>query len=275
LDVKEYISSGILDSYVLGSSSEREMREVECMAMIYPEIKEELEKLQLIFEKFAISAAVDPPADLKSKILGAIDGVNQKPAVAGTREEADSGKGLKSIVPHGWKIAVAASVVLLLAMGLLWMNSYHQKNFFKQKLVAVDSENRQLKNQISRLEEYKKNEEHLTYILGHPATKKVSLAGTKLSPESAASVYWNTETSEVFLKVNLLPSPGPDNQYQLWAIVDSKPLDMGVFEIDLVRTGIKKMPYLVENATAFAITLEKKGGSSTPTLSAMYVAGNI
>jgi hypothetical protein len=135
------------------------------------------------------------------------------------------------------------------------------KNNFQQRLANIENENSQLKN--------------INNILSHQATKKINLGGTKLSPESAASVYWNTETSEVFLKVNLLPAPGADKQYQLWAIVESKPVDMGVFEIDNAIKSLQKMPYLVKNAMAFAITLEKKGGSPTPTLSEMYVIGNV
>jgi hypothetical protein len=42
-----------------------------------------------------------------------------------------------------------------------------------------------------------------------------------------------------------------------------------------VLENIQKMPYLVKNAMAFAITLEKKGGNPSPTLSAMYVIGNV
>jgi len=261
LDVKDYISSGILDSYVLGSASEMEIKEVECLAMIYPEIKGELHKLEMIFEKFARESAVEPPPDLKLKILSQLDNVKQIPADAGTPSELKDRLETKRTIRLLVKIAVDASIALLLAVGGLWIRSEQVKNDFQQRLTNIEIENRQLKN--------------VNNILSHQATKKINLSGTNLSPESAASVYWNTETSEVYLKVNLLPTPGADNQYQLWAIVDSKPIDMGVFEMDYALENIQKMPYLVKNAMAFAITLEKKGGNPTPTLSAMYVIGNV
>jgi anti-sigma-K factor RskA len=275
LDVKKYISSGILDCYVLGSSSEKEMKEVECMALIYPEIKEELNKLELIFEKFAKASAIEPPPDLRLRILTEIDRVKQIPADTRTQLELNDRIETKTIIPFWLKIAVAASLTLLLAVGGLWIYSDQRKNYFQQRMFASDEEIRLLKNQLDLLEEERKNEAYITYVLAHQATIKINLGGTKLSPESTANIYWNTETSEVFLKVNLLPSPGPDNQYQLWAIVNNNPVDMGVFEIDKTLKGVLKMPYLVKNAMAFAITLEKKGGSPTPTLSAMYVIGNI
>ena len=44
VDVKAYIESGILESYVLGFASEQEVQEVRCLSHIYPEIAEELKE---------------------------------------------------------------------------------------------------------------------------------------------------------------------------------------------------------------------------------------
>jgi hypothetical protein len=54
-------------------------------------------------------------------------------------------------------------------------------------------------------------------------------------------------------------------------LVDGKPLDAGVVE-DL--PGICQLK-TIQRAQAFAITLEKMGGSPTPTLTQMFVLGNV
>ena len=72
MDIKEYISSGIIENYVLGNVSPQEKQEVECMSHIYPEIKTELEQLQTAIENIAFTLEKNPPAHLKSKILDAI-----------------------------------------------------------------------------------------------------------------------------------------------------------------------------------------------------------
>ena len=92
-------------------------------------------------------------------------------------------------------------------------------------------------------------------------------------PSSMATVYWNTESRDVYLLVNKLPMPVRDKQYQLWAIVDGKPVDAGIFDMQegLSFVKLKTIP----KADAFAITLEKKGGSSTPDMNAMYVMGKV
>ncbi len=70
-----------------------------------------------------------------------------------------------------------------------------------------------------------------------------------------------------------LPPPPSDKQYQLWVIVDGTPADMGVFEAILTGNTLQEIPF-VENPQAFTVTLEKRGGSPTPTLEEMVVIGN-
>ncbi len=93
------------------------------------------------------------------------------------------------------------------------------------------------------------------------------------SPSSLATVFWNTESKAVYLLVNQLPKPATGKQYQLWAIADGKPVDAGIFELGEGITFIKLKT--IAKAEAFAITLEKKGGSETPTMDAMYVMGKV
>ena len=64
-----------------------------------------------------------------------------------------------------------------------------------------------------------------------------------------------------------------EKQYQLWAIVDGHPVDAGVFNVDIDLTFIKLKT--ISKAESFVITLEKKGGSTTPTLNEMYVFGKV
>jgi anti-sigma-K factor RskA len=96
---------------------------------------------------------------------------------------------------------------------------------------------------------------------------------TSPAPKSLATVYWNTESKEVYLLLNRLPAPVSNKQYQLWAIVNGHPVDAGIIEMEsgVFFVKLKTIP----KAEAFAITLEKKGGSSTPTMEAMYVMGKV
>jgi anti-sigma-K factor RskA len=56
-------------------------------------------------------------------------------------------------------------------------------------------------------------------------------------------------------------------------MVDGKPVDAGVFDIK-DGAGMVRMKN-IPRAQAFAITLEKKGGSPTPSLDKLYVMGKV
>lgn len=73
MDSKEYIESGILESYVLGLSSPEEMQEVERMADIYPEVRARIDQLSEEFERHALSNAVLPDPMVKVVVLATID----------------------------------------------------------------------------------------------------------------------------------------------------------------------------------------------------------
>jgi anti-sigma-K factor RskA len=90
--------------------------------------------------------------------------------------------------------------------------------------------------------------------------------------DNAATVFWNTKNKDVYVMVNKLPEPKTGKQYQLWAMVDGKPVDAGVLNPSC--SSVCKMKN-IPKAEAFAITLEKEGGSPVPNLKAIYVMGNV
>ena len=53
MDIKEYISSGVLELYVLGALDETEAHEVELHVQQHPQIKEELENIQITLQSYA------------------------------------------------------------------------------------------------------------------------------------------------------------------------------------------------------------------------------
>jgi anti-sigma-K factor RskA len=81
-------------------------------------------------------------------------------------------------------------------------------------------------------------------------------------------------TGEVYVDPTNLPDPAAGKQYQLWAIVDGKPVDAGMISTQKGVYKIQKMKSFGK-AQAFAITLENEGGSPTPTMAEMYVIAEI
>ena len=86
-----------------------------------------------------------------------------------------------------------------------------------------------------------------------------------LSPAIAIAV-WNPAKQEGILRVDSLPAPGADKDYQLWVFDPAypDPVDAGVFAVD-PPTGHAHISFKpnqrVDNAKSFAVTLERKGGA--------------
>ncbi len=268
MDVKEYISSGILESYVLGAASDQEQREVQCLSSIYPEIAEAVQALNNDMENFAHSLAQEPPSSLKEKIMAAIQNVEQESVLKQTQTlpsdntrvvQNETGPMTVTKTKRPW--LAAASLAALI--GLTAVFFVNQKNQNAEKLALEQ-----------KVEQIEKRSTEINSLLANVSTKKIQLNGTETQADAKVSVFWNSETQDVAFTVNNLPELPNDQDYQLWAIVDGKPTDMGVLDYQSALQTIVKSEKKVSGAQAFAITIEPKGGSVNPTLTSMVVVGN-
>ena len=255
MNIQEYISSGIAESYVLGLASPEERSEFEQLCRQYPEVLEARTAFEMAMEKQAMDNAIAPPAGLKNKILAELDlssvakVITMQPATA------------KSL---NWLKYASAACVALLA-GSIYLN------------VSLSNKNKNLQsnynNTIAELSDIKKD---IQVLQANPNVKMAAMGGLDISPKSFATVYWDTASHDVWLLANNLPAPPSDKQYQLWALLDGKPIDLGMLDYDLKQ---KKLLVRMKNASgaqAFAVTLEKKDRPDPSTPGGdMYVMGKL
>jgi anti-sigma-K factor RskA len=248
VNTQEYISSGIVESYVLGLASDEEAREFDSMCAQYPEVLEARNSFELAIEKQAMLHAIAPAASLKNKIFETI-GTGKTPPV----NEIPVRK-------LGWLKYAAAACLVLLAGSIYFNISLSGKN---KKL------QRNYDNTVAKLNDL---ENDVKILQENPNIKMASMKGMDVSPRSYATVYWDTTSHDVYLLANNLPVPASGKQYQLWAIFNGKPVDLGVFDVKKEKLLIQAKN--AQGAEAFAITLEKKGGSPAPE-GQMYVMGKL
>lgn len=254
MNIQEYISSGIVESYVLGLASAEERSELEKMCEQYPEVLQARVAFELLLEKQAMQNAIEPPEQLKARIFEKIQSTEKVVDISSA-----------PVRNMNWlKYAVAACFILLTG-SLYWNISLYNKN---KKLQS------EFDGTVARLNYMEKD---IRILQQNPNVKMVSMKGMDVSPQSYATVYWDTTSKDVYLLVNNLPKPASDQQYQLWALLDSKPIDIGMIDNDyfIKQDRLLVKAKNVQNAQAFAITLEKKGGSPTPTMDKMYVMGKL
>jgi anti-sigma-K factor RskA len=260
VNIKEYISSGILEAYVLGELSDQERSEVEKNLALYPALLEELRLIEETQEAILQRIAVAPRAGLKAQILNNIPR-NEAKVV---QMESDA---------RPWKFAAAAAIGLAVVSSVLAFNYWNKWRNTENDLLALRQDNARIAEDYNRVNRQLEGFEQEIEIISDPAFTKVMLAGTANAPEALAVVYWKESTAEVFLKVKNLKSLSQENQYQLWAIIDGKPVDAGVFDGNVA--GIAKMKDIGKGAAAFAVTVEPRGGKATPSLETMQLLGNV
>jgi anti-sigma-K factor RskA len=275
VDIKEYIATGILENYVLGAVSEQERKEVECLSKIYPEIGAELKAVQMSMEAYVQSLAVAPPAALKNKILAKIAETPQEKAEAvvspGAQETPKTQAPIRPLFPM--KIVAAAAAVLLLFVSTLFFMERGKSNALQADLDLLEQTNDStltnfegnvagLQAQLDQLAERER-------IITATSTRELLMAGTESQPAAQAKIYWDQNSNELLVYSDGLPTPVDGKQYQLWAIADGVPVDLGM--LDKSSAISNPISVKVGGVQAFAITLEKEGGVASPTLEQMYV----
>jgi len=250
------------------------------MASIYPEIKTELEALQSTLENFALQSEVAPPPQLKENVLSAIRDVEQIKADDSPQEPIRT----KSKPEHGRVIrmsrkwAAVGTVLIVSSMGILLFFNYESQ----ENLIALEDQLQQkeevLSEQATDLEALRQDYGELAAVnttLANPGTQRVQMNGTDMYPEGVAQVYWNVEDQKVVMDKGNIPAPPEGQDYQLWAIIDGTPKSLGIYPWSPGAADPKIMSGEVASAAAFAVTLEPKGGSETPTMSNLFVIGEV
>ena len=258
MDIKNYISSGIIEDYVLGTISEEQSSILECVMANNQEVKSAVLEYQQIFEELATKTAITPPSHIKLELLKKLD-FSVPAEVEGKIVPLNTNYVEQEIdyqIPSWLKVA---SVAAIFGLGVLG----YEVNSKNTKLQQIAQNNTELSTKVSNLEQMN---------LMMKNSVKIELKGVPTHPNLIADVYWHT-SKKVFLEMKNLPAAPSGKQYQLWAIVDGKPVDMGMYDAGK-NAGIQEMKS-VKNAQAFAITLEKAGGNPTPTMEEMYVMGTI
>ncbi len=261
MNLPEYISTGVLEAFALGELSDQERNEVERNLLLYPELKEELRQIEVTQESLVNDLTIRPAATVKENIFRVIE-----------REGADSKLATISLPTSWMKYSLAATIALTLVSSVMAFRYYYKWRQADTSLTELLAQNQRIASEYNSVNQRLDKIESDLKITTSPSFRRTVMNGTDNAPESMAFVYWNSSTHDVYLSIEKMRDLSEANQYQLWAIVDGKPVDAGVF--DLSFSGLVKMKNIT-GATAFAVTIEKRGGAASPSLETMQVIGNV
>lgn len=270
MNKSEIISSGMLELYATGIASSEERKMVEDQLLQYPALKEELSQIEIALENYAMSHAETPSDSVKQNLLSQLD------------FNTDSTKVMKNEVPvvemknqtitneirknsrFNFSYLAAASILLLFG-SIIFAYTYYNKFQDASANLAMAQEKLDKQQQSNQVLSSDIN------VMTNKNVLPVVMNGTPKSPGALAKLFWMKTTGDVYIDPSNLPDVPADKQYQLWAIVDGKPVDAGMISKDKGSYRIQKMKSF-GNVEAFAITMEKTGGSPTPTMDEMVVS---
>jgi len=274
---KAYIESGILELYVLGQLSVQEQSEVQNMASTYPEVKREMEAIEIAMEHYAVQNAVKPTFGLENKIFERI-GLS---AIAPQQEakiiplNADINSGYQAKI-RGLRLALVACVALLVVSVAALYSAHSDLGIAREQITSLSSDREKFTSTVNYMKENNADLNKLVAMADDPNWKTIKLAGQK-NPNDNMVVYWHPKEQHVMVNTTKMALPVNDkaHQYQLWALVNGKPVDLGVFDVNPDTAHILVNMKEIGTAQAFAVTLEQRGGSPTPTMEQMMVMGGV
>ena len=259
MNIEDYISSGILETYLLGLAGEEEARDLEQLCLQYPELNVALQETERTLEKYAQLHAILPPVNSKEAIWSAI-----QHATPSEEAKPQTGrKGITSLYPY-----ITAAAVLLVVIGLPY--HFYKMKAYKEEISTLQQEKVEILVQNKNFQARLKQASDEVGVLASTKTKNIILAGVAGHEQAQASLFL-TDNKELFINARSLEKLPENQQYQVWGIVKGKPVSAGL--IDQTKDGALQEMTLIENAELYAVTIEKQGGSEQPTLSQMVVAG--
>ncbi len=276
MNIQEYIESGKLELFLLGELTEREREEVIAMAKAYPQIQKELDALEESMFAFDELTGKAPSTQVKEKIFASLaEDFRKEEAPKEAPAPNPSPLETKVVKLSPWKsFAVAASLVAVLASvaAIYFASKFYETD---QKFTALLQDQQVMADNLNQVKlQYEETDNRLDRLVSGDF-RKVEMKGEALPMQKDAKVdvFWDQKAQEVFVAVNNLNSLSAEFDYQLWAIGKDGPVGIG-----LVNPGEKftlQQMQAVAEAGAFAITIEPKGGSKSPTLEKLVVLGEV
>jgi len=242
-DYKEMIPAHALST--LDSADERALNEhLEACA----ECRRDLAEWEAVAASLSLTAdPVTPSAQLRERIL---DRVHTEPRYSSEKSPANV-LALPSPRHNLWNSLGSIAAVILFAALII-------------AVIVLWQQNRTLREQNETFQ-----------LLTAPGTRVAQLSGTPEASGATAKLAYD-QNGRAILIADGLPRAPAGKEYQLWFIVNNKPVPGKTFAPDNRGRGVVRdqVPAAARKSAVFAITLEPAGGVAAPT-GAIYLRGEL
>lgn len=242
MTIQEYISSGIIESYVMGMASDQERAEFEKLCAQHPELLQARIEFEKALEKKAFANAIEPPPFLKQRIWSVI---SENTTSSSTPVIPITNKPNRK--PRSFQWMAAASIAVLLVAGYFVYSSYERNQRLKSELAAS-------KNKVEVMDERAQKMEDL---LSRTEPKQVNALAPKQLVPPTFNVYWDSTNADAYLVIDNLSALPQHQQYEIWFVENDKRTNIGRFNSPEDGKVILRLPEGKE-VDSFAITIVGK-----------------
>lgn len=253
MDIKNYISSGIIEMYVMGVCDPQEKATLELLRLKHPEINNALLQFESELENNTIKNATTVPPQADDKLLKSLQSL-QAPLINIAAEKTPVKK------MHWLKLVAAASIILFAASSILNYTLYKKTKAQQLALTNAATSVTLSKNDYA--------------ILNNPTITPVAMYGVAPHSICRCTMFWDKRNGKAYIMIHHLVPSSPQKKYQLWAMVNDKPVSVGIIN-DAIRGKFIEVQNVPEGASAFKVTLEDAAGSTVPTEEEAYLYGRI
>ncbi len=243
MNIENYISSGIIEQYVMGLCTDEEKNELELLRKSDASLDKAIINFEIEFEQRMMRNAFLPGVQTDDKILESLQALGTPVVSINTN--------VKKTTKFSWvKIAAAASVLLF---GVSAFFNYTQ--YEKNKAQAAELAAKNNLPQSLPVANYS--------ILKDPNITPVAMLGQGYHSICRCTMFWDKKTGKAYVMIHHLVPSGDNYEYQLWANVNGKQVSVGMIN-DAIRDRFVEVSGMPEDAKEFTVTLEKNGGATVP-----------
>lgn len=179
------------------------------------------------------------------------------------------------------QFGLVVSILLLIVVietGTYAFLLYHDLSLSEQQITSYESLMAKQQQRLVALTADIQRKDEVMNVLQSPKIEVVIMKGLVINPSGYGKIIWDPERNIAILQISKLPSIATDKDYQLWFLDrNKKPVSAGIFTIskqdeNYFRVSEVPLPESKREITAFAVTLEPKGGVPQPT-GTMYLMG--
>ncbi|WP_440999615.1 anti-sigma factor [Fodinibius sp. SL11] len=211
------------------------------------------------------------PEDLRQQLLAAVEDWDGKAKErskqhAVTKEESD--EEVENEVVDAEETSVSLTLVLSIVLGFICLSLVFYAFSLRSEISAQENIIDRQEEQIADLENTIGDLQEMLAVTKSRQLHVVRLLGMEANPFGYGNVIWDSQNNRAIVRLAELPDPGPNAQYQFWAILDSKAINIKSFSIDNNGNAL----FIADNLDglnnrkdfSFAVTLESDGESSQP-----------